>query len=290
MKTLYQTYVDAVPHNKTTFRLLILPTFVGFLVYLAPGIFQMLFNLVFPAPLTEIGSLPAALSMVTTVFLALVILPKIAGCRMADLGLNKRGWFKQVLIGEFGGGLLLSLVVFIIWMLGAVNLTKVDNPSSPVLTVGLIFFLFQGTWEEIIYRSYLMPHFSKLMGDKWSILLSSALFTLGHALNPGMQALPVLNLFLASVVFSLIYYRTGSLLIIGVGHGLWNYSQGFIFGAEVSGNAVTSSIFTSKAVAGKDLISGGTFGFEGGLVTTLVALVLIVLFIYFPFGKSRAEK
>ena len=76
------------------------------------------------------------------------------------------------------------------------------------------------------------------------------------------------------------------MLIIGVGHGLWNYSQGFIFGAEVSGNAVKSSLFTSQAVAGKDLISGGSFGFEGGLVTTFVALVLIVLF---PSLLEKAE-
>lgn len=174
---------------------------------------------------------------------------------------------------------MLSFVVLVIWLLGGVTINPSSSLDLGILFTGLVFFLFQGTWEEIIYRSYLMPHFSKFMGDAASIVISSALFTLGHALNPGIQLLPVVNLFLASLVFSLVYYRTGSLLIIGIGHGLWNYAQGFVFGAEVSGNHVASSLFQSQAVAGKDLISGGAFGFEGGLVTTFTALLLIVIFL-----------
>lgn len=184
------------------------------------------------------------------------------------------------MIGEFGGGLLLALVALIIWLAGAITFKQnPNNPSSMALSIGLVFFIFQGTWEELIYRSYLMPHFSKVMGDKWSIIVTSILFTVGHALNPGMQALPVLNLFIGSLVFSLVYYYTGSLLIIGMAHGLWNYCQGFVFGAFVSGNPIKDSMWLSEPVKGMDLISGGNFGFEGGLVTTVVGLVIIGLFI-----------
>lgn len=276
----YQSYVNAIPFTDKK-HLIVLPLLVAFLIYLAPTVLQLVFTIPFPAPLEQIGSLPAALSMVVTVPLALFVMKKLTKIRYKDLGLIKEGWFKQFLIGEFGGGLLLTFVVLTIWALGGIQLQQ--NPqegSFAVLATGLVFFIFQGTWEEVIYRTYLMPHFSKVMGDGWSILFSSALFTLGHALNPGMQPLPILNLFIGSLVFSLVYYYTGSLLIVGVGHGLWNYCQGFVFGAQVSGNTISDSMMISTPVPGRELISGGNFGFEGGLVTTLTGLALIGLFVY----------
>ena len=124
-----------------------------------------------------------------------------------------------------------------------------------------------------------MPYFSKKFGDITSIILTSILFTLGHALNPGMKILPVINLFIASLVFSVIYYYKGNLILVGVGHGLWNFSQGYIFGAEVSGNIVPSSILKSIPVSGYELISGGSFGFEGGIITTFIGIILILIFI-----------
>lgn len=133
-----------------------------------------------------------------------------------------------------------------------------------------------------------MPHFSKVMGNKWSIIITSALFTLGHAMNPNMQPLPVINLFVASLVFSVIFYYTGNLFVVGLGHGLWNFSQGFIFGAEVSGNSIPFSIFRATAVPGKDLISGGTFGFEGGLITTFVGIAMIAIF-YVLISRRKAS-
>lgn len=275
---MYKNYVDSIKFTDKK-RLIFIPLGVAFLTYLSPTIFQLLFNIIFPAPIEQVGSLPAALAIVTTVFLALYSMKKISKLEYTNLGIIKKSWFKQFLIGEFGGGLLLCLVACIIWVLGG-TVIKINTTESAwgAMFIGLIFFLFQGTWEEIMYRAYLMPHFSKVMGDFWAMVITSLLFTLGHALNPGMQALPILNLFVASLVFSMIYRYTGSLIIIGVGHGLWNYTQGFIFGAEVSGHSISFSTFTSTAVKSKELISGGSFGFEGGLVTTVIGILLIILF------------
>lgn len=123
-----------------------------------------------------------------------------------------------------------------------------------------------------------MPNFSKKFGDVKSIIISSLLFTLGYALNPGIQILPIINLFLDSMIFSMIYHYTGNLFIVGLGHGLWNFSQGYIFGAEVSENVITSSLLKSIPTPGKELISGGIFGFEGGLVTTILEIIIILIF------------
>lgn len=285
----YQRNVAAIK-EQGLLKLILLPVLIGFGIYLLPTLLQLVYNVFFPAPIDQVGSLPAALAMLTTVVVVLLLFNRIAKIFYEELGLIRRGWFKQFLIGEFGGGLILTFVVLIIWLLGGVLLQLNPHESDlTVLLVGLVFFIFQGTWEEIIYRVYLMPRFSKMIGDTFSIVITSALFTLGHALNPGLEFLPILNLFIGSLVFSMVYYYTGSLLIVGVGHGLWNYCQGFVFGAEVSGNTIKDSIMLSKTVPGMELISGGKFGYEGGLITSLTGIALVLLFLFFV-KKRKAEK
>ncbi len=41
------------------------------------------------------------------------------------------------------------------------------------ILIGLVLFSFQGTYEEIIYRGYLLPHFAKKWGIVIAILVSS---------------------------------------------------------------------------------------------------------------------
>ncbi len=93
-----------------------------------------------------------------------------------------------------------------------------------------------------------MPHFSKKIGIVWSILVTSVLFTILHALNPGMTAMPVINLMIASVVFSLIYYTSGSLWLTGFAHGVWNFSQGLFYGSLVSGIGLGETVLQTKPV------------------------------------------
>lgn len=89
----YQTYVKHLTAD-TKSKLLWIPLLVAFLTYLAPSFLHPMLSIIFPAPITQIGSLPMTLGMVTTVFLALLVMSKVSGWSFADLGLIKKGWFK----------------------------------------------------------------------------------------------------------------------------------------------------------------------------------------------------
>jgi len=94
--------------------------------------------------------------------------------------------------------------------------------------------------------------------------------------------------FLAGVTFSLIYYYTGNLWIVGAMHTLWNFILGFIVGSQISGIVTYHSVFFSIPVENKDLISGGAFGFEASIVTTVVELA-ISLFVIYLIKKRKNE-
>ena len=87
-------------------------------------------------------------------------------------------------------------------------------------------------------------------------------------------------MFLAGVTFSLIYYYTGNLWLVGAMHTLWNFILGFIVGSQISGIITYNSVFFSIPVENKDLISGGVFGFEASIVTTIVELTISLFVIY----------
>ena len=63
-------------------------------------------------------------------------------------------------------------------------------------------------------------------------------------------------------------------------HTLWNFILGFIVGSQISGIITYHSIFFSIPVENKELISGGAFGFEASIVTTIVELVISLFVIY----------
>ena len=125
-----------------------------------------------------------------------------------------------------------------------------------------------------------MPFFSKIIGIKFTIILLSFLFTCIHLFNPNLDIIGLANVFLAGVTFSLIYYYTGNLWLVGAMHTLWNFILGFIVGSQVSGIDTYNSIFFSIPVGNKDLISGGKFGFEASIIETILELAISLFAIY----------
>ena len=73
-------------------------------------------------------------------------------------------------------------------------------------------------------------------------------------------------------------------------HTAWNLSQGNIFGLLVSGNSSANSVITAiYSDNSSSLITGGSFGPEGGLATTAVTAVCMVIVIVLLVRKMRKK-
>ena len=119
-----------------------------------------------------------------------------------------------------------------------------------------------------------------------SVLVSALAFALLHSLNPGMTVLSFFNLFLSGVFFSALVLRFDNLWTACAAHAAWNFFQGNIIGVGVSGMDQSVSVFKCTNI-GSDLITGGSFGFEGGLVMTFILAVVTVLLLVVP-KKAKA--
>lgn len=283
---MYQDHVFRI-EGRTIWRLLGIPLLVSVVVLVALPATGMLFYPIFGGSAEQAISLANGIGMWVALIGGGFLMIWASKLSWSRLGFIRQGWLRALLTGAVIGAGLLTVVALTIWALGGIRIEYAFTPEAiSAILVALFFFAAQGTWEELVYRGYLMPHISKLWGDKVSIIATSIMFTLFHAFNPGLTYMPILNLTVFGFVFAMVYYRTGNMWLTGAMHAVWNFSQGFIFGSEVSGNPASASVLRSTAFSGRDLLSGGPFGFEGSIITT-IAGVLIILGLMFCWPKSK---
>jgi uncharacterized protein len=189
--------------------------------------------------------------------------------------LGFRGSLKDLWFGLFLGAI--SITVIFIVLLATGNVTLVNPLSSPQFSVYTISFLFLfilvGFSEEMFFRGYVMSTMASRGNKKWVIYVASALiFSIAHGLNPNVSILGLINIAVVGILFAYMFYATNSLwLPIGY-HIMWNYFQGNVFGFAVSGTA-PNGIYSVEVAAGRDWLTGGAFGLEGGLMATLLILL-----------------
>jgi membrane protease YdiL (CAAX protease family) len=116
----------------------------------------------------------------------------------------------------------------------------------------------------------------------WPALIAQAvLFGALHLANPNASFTAAAAIAVeAGLMLAGFYLLTGRLwMSVGV-HAAWNFTQGWVWGASVSGIPVTESWLVSNPKPGaSELLSGGAFGPEASLpamvVGTLVAIVVL---------------
>ena len=168
-----------------------------------------------------------------------------------------------------------SMIIVFILLLFSGNISLESPLNSPnfniSLLTGLLLFIFVGINEEMFARGYCMTVL-KQTGNKWAtIIISSIIFSLMHSLNPSMSIISYINLFLFAVLAAYMFIKSKNLwLPIGY-HITWNYFEGNVFGFQVSGLS-TESLYKLNTPL-KNIITGGSFGPEGGLIVTFITLI-----------------
>jgi membrane protease YdiL (CAAX protease family) len=211
---------------------------------------------------------------------------------LVSLGLDFRRAALPALWGCLTGVLVNATAYLLIVATGGMK------PAFGVLTLtapgGLVFAaaLLLGTSavEELGFRGYPV----KVMDEQWSrwgaVLLTSALFAVCHCVNPSVNPVGMINIFLAGVILALIYLKSGSLWAAIGFHFGWNFAEGPLLGSAVSGYDNFPTLLTNTA-SGPNIVSGGGFGVEGSILTTAVAGAVIVLLAFnkFPLIRIKLE-
>ena len=208
---------------------------------------------------------------------------------LSSLGFVKRNWLKYL-----GWGILLSLVqmgvIALVYQVSGIGFFELNELSlEPLLFIlGLFpFWLLQGGTEEVATRGWLLTRIATRTNLPLAIAISSSLFGILHMGNAGVTFLSVLNIILDGMLAALLFIYTDSIWLVVAQHGTWNYVQGNLLGFQVSGTGADASIFSFTMGSGPDWLTGGEFGAEGSIITTLVLLVSLV--IVYRLGERREK-
>lgn len=133
-----------------------------------------------------------------------------------------------------------------------------------------------GLIEELLLRLIVFRLLMRAVGVWPALALSAALFGALHLMNPNAGAVAAFAIAIeAGLMLAAFYLLTGRIWAsVGV-HAAWNFAQGAIFGARVSGMADTGSLLVSTPrPQAPAWLSGGAFGPEASAPAMLVGLAV----------------
>ncbi len=196
--------------------------------------------------------------------------------------LSARGALHETALGMGLAVLLSALCMSLIWALGGVSVVSVAAPATwaAILLAALPAAIGSSFVEETLARGVFLRQLAWASSPGIALVISALLFGLAHLANPGATIAVAVGLAVqAGLLLGCAYLLTGRLwAAIGL-HFAWNFMQAGVIGGKLSGNAV-SAIITAKP-QGADWLSGGAFGIEGSLLTTLIcgtaALAIMVI-------------
>jgi membrane protease YdiL (CAAX protease family) len=219
-------------------------------------------------------------------------IPVLVGAAVVNLGMAwfgksifvRLGWpDRRAFLRWFGIGTLIGLVmaggilIFIRALWGGQFIIENGELSQylgyvlPLL--GCLFIL--ALCEEWIFRGYPLSVLSPVIGRGWANLFVALFFTLSHWGDDGWNLLVVVNLILFSLINGALRYSQGGIVAAWAFHFSWNSIQ-VLAGAIMSGDDFEVP-FVHFSSQGPSWLSGGAFGPEGSIITTVVGVFSFVL-------------
>jgi len=187
----------------------------------------------------------------------------------------------------FGGGAA-ALMLAAPLLAGTAHLARRQN--SDFTWGGLIFYLFAlllaAFGEEMIFRGYAFQLLIRNLGPFATVLPVGVIFGLAHSGNPYVTPLAVANTMLWGILLGYAFLRSRDLwLPIGLHYG-WNAVLP-LFGVNLSGLTIEVTRYSYRWDL-SPLWSGGNYGPEGGLLTTIFGIALFVALARAPVQPQPA--
>jgi membrane protease YdiL (CAAX protease family) len=183
-----------------------------------------------------------------------------------DLGL---GGPAREALRQLAAGAALATAILLVsdaLIVGTTHLRHHVGDGVPWVALGALFLpaVFH---EELLFRGYA---FQKIAAhsEALAVAMGSLLFAALHLGNHSVGPVALANIVLAGVLLSLAYLLWQSLWFPIATHFWWNIFSGPVLGHEVSGFVIRPTLLTTVD-PGPALLTGGAFGIEASLWTTL---------------------
>lgn len=135
------------------------------------------------------------------------------------LDIESRMWIKHGMIVMVSGVVLLVYVL----LFERENLFNLPKRNVAIwLGMFLFYPVFSAYGQEIIFRKFLFMRYRILFQKSWMMILASGIsFSFAHIVF--FNLISVVLTFIAGVYFAAVYYKTKSVLFVGILHGILGF-------------------------------------------------------------------
>ncbi|MGL5756541.1 MAG: CPBP family intramembrane glutamic endopeptidase [Paraclostridium sp.] len=251
---------------------------LGVFLNLSPNFMEVFLRLIFTTSIT--------------ILLTFLWIKFIEKRKISSIGLESNNLIVKYITGFVIGLAMMTATVVVLYLFGAI--TVETSPKQLVGSLAIInvicilpAWMIQSASEEIVARGWLMNVLGARYTPAIGLIISSVFFGVSHLGNPGVSFIAILNIILVGLFLGMYVIKTNDLWGACGIHAAWNFSQGNIFGFEVSGGDVLIGSIVDLNLKGNELISGGIFGPEAGLgATIIISICIIVVGISFKNKKN----
>ena len=229
--------------------------------------------------LLALYALSAPFAVAWTVFFRRVLQRR----SLTSLGFSRRRWLPRSVVGWVLGVVASGFVLLIGTLAGVYEPHLASPPVDLRILSGLFLgFLLQGGTEELIFRGYAQKNMVEWRGDRrsiaWILVFPSVAFALAHVSNPDHGGIAAANTFLLGFALGANVLAHGDLWAAIGFHAGWNFALAGVWSLPVSGVEPRGWLEVTRPENLPDwagLLFGGSYGPEGGLVVTLLAVFAI---------------
>jgi len=195
---------------------------------------------------------------------------------------------KNLIIGVILGAVLQSLTILVIYLKSGYTVIS-TNPIVFIIPALAMAFT-SAIFEETLFRGIIFRIIEEKLGSYIALFISALIFGTLHLFNPNSSLIVGLGLAIqAGLLLAAAYIYSRNLWLPIAIHFAWNFTQGGIFGANVSGNGISKSLITSK-IEGAEWFTGGAFGPEGSIQATLFCLIATIILLILSHKKGKIIK
>jgi uncharacterized protein len=189
-----------------------------------------------------------------------------------------------LLLGVAGAVVTFTAIYAVLWIRGVAVWGGYGGTAG--LAMAAIIAVYSGIGEELVFRGGAYRILEESFGSGAALILSGALFGALHLQNPHATWFTGVAVALeAGLLLGAAYAAARSLwLPIGMHIG-WNFSEGGVFGAAVSGRFGGHGLI-DMPLKGPDILTGGAFGPENSVVTVVLCLLWVVLFVLIAMHRG----
>lgn len=207
-------------------------------------------------------------------FLILSVFMKVVDKeKFINLGFHTKNKLKEFYFG-FGIGAFLILIGYLtLTSLNQIQFEKFTFKSAELI-YSILFFFIVALVEETLIRGYVLGNLMRSFNKYVALVISSLIFTFMHGLNPNIEYIGLLNIFLAGLLLGISYMHTKNLWFPIALNFSWNLFQS-LFGFNISGMESYSII--EFEIVNHTIFNGGAFGFEGSILSIILLVFAIII-------------